>query len=1373
MGIPAILLGIYTRQTLFVHVFTFLAKLLYFIGKWLLLVIDLIFFYVQELCGMNMDYSSIDALFSGESDIVFRMLYASKHTVTAIMKRLIVLAIFFIIFFSIVAIIIGQYKSYKDGKPPKPLDNIKNMLKHFLLVILTPMIALVMIVASNLLLQAFYNATNVSQSVSMGTKIFYSASTSANRFRIYANKDNKIPIRYNSAIDNSVLQYFDDASLNSEFVSYIMSTHSVLYSAASMFANEEFLKFSDIDATQATSDDYYLVFDKNHEVTSTVTSSVGFDYTDYIGIFTNREEYYVMADVIDFAMNSSVGLYYKTPDDIFESIYILDISDDEKNKLMTDIVNNYFGGIEFKDNVGNVLYTSGTIFEQYANYRIRSKRNYDSISWSSTYYSVDSGNEPSVTKPITYYHFHGQSDEYEGATYVISAEKSIKTTSGVTLTYYVPLTNGLTVKSRATFSSNYMKFGQVVSAKGLLDEDQYPTAIKKDSYGNVVFYRENLTKVLTGKTSDLIGLNYEPDPSVDDSGANFFQRAWKRIKGFFDPSNLIPKIEVNEQAIKDVYTSELSEMKCSLENGGFRIGYMMGVNLALSDSITNAISDGLYDSFKITDIYNIRFSSFNYLILFASVTILLKIMFGVIFSLIERAYELFILFIFYPTACATLPLTNKGYETWFNKFKSRLFSAFGVMIGINFVFMLFPVIDSIKFFKPEDLAQTVSVKRTGIIFLGLMDINTLTGMLNFVFCVMLELVALNMIKDIPSLMSALTGFDGLTQSNVLEEWFASGKDGGKKGKLMVALDISMTVFSGGSYLITKNKDKLKNAADIMMHPVKHAKDYLKKHAPFSSIVNEAKDMSFMRKKDAESRKARQDLMDAMNRKGVDGKSGYDKDAKSSEVQTALDEYLKKDEEATKARSFDKQGFSSSRKAAEDMEKKNKDMGLKSSKDGEMDYEDEPDFENMSKREIRRYTRKLKRRIGSLKRTRASNRAKDYFEDPNWGSRLIKKLAKANNPTLTPEEQFALEKSQALLKKASEALGEARGESKEYNRARKTKRRLEKRMKKGKVLDPNQQKKLDEANDIIANGEYAQRKNRVTARKEAEEKKREEDKANGIKARNAGREARRAQKDLKIFTGSGLFNSMRRSRRLKQVNGEMSKLKSNLNNLGITVDVDKMKIDDVMKLANNDKQKAVLEEYVKRRKLINQFSEISANEIAASNQYKAEQNKNKNTSIAGGFKGLGRLRFISNIRNNANIKKYSRVDEHQAEIAKIDEQLKKIEASGGVNASNFAEVQKLNAEKAKHQRIINESNDYLAKAADGSGARRNQRQQSKDEAIKQRAYDEAVKICLKKYGSYEKKYLDAVYPVVLNNILAEIEEKKNERQNRRHGRNKNK
>ena len=159
-------------------------------------MVDLIFSYIQKLAGLDMAMDSLEGMLSPDSDIVFNFLVSGSDLVTAILRNLIVLAIVVIIIFAIVGIIKGQYDAMKKNSAASPFDTLKSMFKAFILLLVTPFMTLGGIIVSDLLLQTLYKATNVSGAMSLGTQVFVTSASSANAYRVYAQKGKRIPITF-------------------------------------------------------------------------------------------------------------------------------------------------------------------------------------------------------------------------------------------------------------------------------------------------------------------------------------------------------------------------------------------------------------------------------------------------------------------------------------------------------------------------------------------------------------------------------------------------------------------------------------------------------------------------------------------------------------------------------------------------------------------------------------------------------------------------------------------------------------------------------------------------------------------------------------------------------------------------------------------------------------------------------------------------------------------------------------------------------------------------------------------------------------------------------------------------------------------------
>lgn len=1266
----------------------FLMSMLYFVAKWLLLIVDIVFSYVQELCGLNMDYSSLDGLFSEDADIVFRLIYANKHTVVAIMRNLVALAIFFIILFSIAAIIWGQYKSYKDGKPPTPMENIKNLFKYFGLLILTPMIAIVSIVAGDLLLQTFYKATNVNSSVSLGTQIFTASSTAANCYKTYAQNGRRIPIRCDFRNDKAVLNYFSDKPINSEFISYISNSRSVIFSTAMMFKDETFMEFEML----TNADDlnaYNKIYDANVEYAEKVQNGELASIYANAGINARQEEYYVMADVIDFAMNTSVTIYYKTVEEIFQSVINSQLSEPEQRRIFEEIAGTCFNAsLQFLKEDGSQLGAGSSYYDNFTN------DNWVAMTWTSTYYGVGASGEPTINRDYKYYHFRGETDEYFGASYVVAVEKTVKS-GNITYSYYQPLTNYYTYTPSARFRTEFLKRGHVVAAKGLFSESKYPTAIKQNDSKQVVFYREKIENIDVGEASEAYKLTWENDPFKKQS-------IWTRIKMFFkvifDPESLMPHFYLNEDAIKQAYQSEIDDV-LTLNNGKMRIGYMMSSQFPL-DFLTEAVSESKYEGVNLQNIYDIK--KINFLILVGSTLILIKVSINAIFALIERAYDMMILFMYYPTACATLPLTDKGYKRWSSLYFSKLFSTYGLVLGINFVFLLFPVIQSIEFFQPSDIARTKSLRRFGALFFAFTDVNGITRMLNFAFSIMMELVALTMIQKVPAMISSFVAnssgsVDDVTASDassqVYTEWFGLSKD--NKGKVWKGLEISATLipYVGQGMRAWQHRDKIKKTAYLLTHKKEAALKFMKAHAPMSSVVREGQDKAFLMKKKKAKRDAEKELEEKMSRSTTEGASSGDanKEEKKNEVQSALDAYIKKDTEYTKSLDFDPNTGANKVRAAEESKiQSERAQGLRSSRDDDDENDsqggggdDTPDFDSMTKDEIKNYIKDTKHQNKNIDDDAKAKRTNSFGRKENF---------------MSEEQKEKREKNERNLLRAKDALKNAKSEAKGLGKAKRTSRRLQAKIDKGKELtEEEQQQKVDAENKIDTIND---RKQRSTDRK-TEEKNKQKSAKEAQKAREKAK--KQEHKDYLMFTGKGALNAFRRNSRMYEITSNIEDLKTQLAQKGISQDVSSMSDEEVKALGENEDQQKIIDAFISERNKMNNLLKMQSNEFNAKAQVDSHNREYKNIDVA----GKGRSH-----KNKRLTQKYSDVEESEQKLDDVKKRIAEID-NEGVNGENYKEYQKLQMMKSQLVQHINESNTWDYQQANGKALRKEKNEQRKE------------------------------------------------------------
>lgn len=785
-------------------------QLIYFSCKWIMYIVDVIYYYILQLAGVSVDTSIFD---SARSDMTFRMILDNRETVTTIVKNFIAISIILMLVMAVIAIIKLQAVAVKEKKARKSptLDVVKSVFKSVLMLVLTPLICIVSIVASSVLLQSLFNATNLSQSKSLSARVFNASASAANKYRLYAENGVKIPIKFNfsgddkdDAINYAVkmlgdekfprLTYFDENGSfgGSEFKDPVLKD-TVITKDKYDSATEEWVNGT-----------YYKYFD--HSVDYNENSNSARKYKRFT---SNIYEYYVMSDVIGYALDTMEEYYFVTIQELLES---LAYNDETKFK---DVVSGYnirlskfrnnSDSIICIDGVGNILYDSMI--------KAVKTNDYDLISYTVKY--TDGGT-------YTYKHVRDAVDEMEGAKFVVVYKNQIpngyqkslngnyyRTLDGeykeadtyyyresvnsrakkvdlyyifdtdkqvyrkasnfdaskeyyykigdeyrlitddikskfyykdvnnryVKITfgeeslysksikeYYMPLSTGVSVNNNEAFQSIYIQGSSIITAKGFFDNSSYPTAIRRMNNGNLLFYRDNLEKVSEGNVSDtgtIDQIEAENDEENSNENKNFFQKigdvastAWNSVKKFvssiFNPAKLVPDLSLDASKISTTYTSK-TESVFELKEGKLNISYFF------ADSLTSKLSSKMY-GVNLNNLFDPM--SINYIVLVVGSVVFFKIMVTSVFGLINRSINIFLMILIYPLACATIPLDeidkaqkSGSYAKWTQKYLQLIFSTFGLILSLNFVFIIIPVIDNLKFFTAENLQNNKALSR--------------------------------------------------------------------------------------------------------------------------------------------------------------------------------------------------------------------------------------------------------------------------------------------------------------------------------------------------------------------------------------------------------------------------------------------------------------------------------------------------------------------------------------------------------------------------------------------------------------------------------------------------------------------------------------
>lgn len=969
----------------FTRIFQVLLQVFYFGAKWMMYIIDVIYFYILQLAGVSADTSVFD---SASSDMTLRMLIDNKEFITGIIKNLLAIAIVLILVTAVIAIIKQQATALKEKKAKKSPtgDVLRSIFKSFLLIVLTPLFALVGIVASSVLLQSLFNATNLSQTKSLSARVFNASASSANKYRAYAENGVRIPIKYKFSGDdkNNAISYTVKMLGNSTFPSLSVFDDSQIYSGSTFI---DPVLGTEITATTYTTgteewleETYYTYYDSSDNYKNSS------DPYGYKKMTTHVDEYYAMSDVIGYALDTMEEYYFMTIQEVLERLVELEsISSGKGVEKFKEFVTGY--NIRLVDSSNNVIdvdkttgylntndmwkhfksgsyayirytsvYSNGTHTYYHvknaidemdgAKFIIAYKGEYPSTSYvasingdyykvGSNYYKIEDKYYYKPTGATRYqkvdlfYTYNADKGEYKKAQTISNAEtyyyklgetyhvltddlrnnfehyffykdkdgkyknmckwRELETPSFYTNTpnyYYAPLSPNVEVGNNEAFDSDYIVNG-MITARGIFDKSSYPTAIRRISNGNIMFYRDDLELVSEGTVSDVGKLDQieaeDPDAEEEEE-EGFFKKVgsavnsvWNSVKKFatslFNPLKLVPDLNIDTSKMSTTYTNQTSSV-ATLEDGKMQISYFF------SDSITSKLTSNMF-SLNLNNLFDPM--SINYVILIIGSVAIFKVMTVSVFGFIIRTLNILILILIYPVACSTIPLdeaTGKAgggsYAKWSKKFTELLFTTFGLVLSLNFVFIIIPAIDKITFFTPENLQSNKALARiSNALFnpLSLFGVNWFAPNYNMISKYLNKLIRL--IFQI-SAFAVIAPADGKASEGtfygVIQTVVGVGKgalDGNPVNAVKKTLKTVTTIFN---MVFLPQK--------FVMNIISKGQDSIKKAKENSEVLKDAKDRQQAIRNLTTQQDARNNLINAM-----------DKGESADSVQSKLDSFI--------------------------------------------------------------------------------------------------------------------------------------------------------------------------------------------------------------------------------------------------------------------------------------------------------------------------------------------------------------------------------------------------------------------------------------------------------------------------------------------------
>ncbi len=688
------------------------AKIVYFLVKICLNIMDLTMVIINSLTGQATAFDLSKNSNLTETDVLFRFLL--NETTLKILRRVFYFSLLLLLIATIVAIVKNEWDKNASGKGMSHMQFFRKVLMSLFWMFLTPFVLIVGILAVNVLLASGLNALqgNNKTAFSVGSTIFTASTYDANWYRKYADENKRVPIIFDynggfySSQNGEPIITTDTSSSNTDAqIRAILTNENITSGQATynMFENESFFDFNYISDNSY----YYNVYDGEY-------------------LKPKRIEYYVMADFIDFAMESGATFYVVNVEDIYETaINILKRNLQENENINLFITEEGEKGAYY-DCFSNILNTITPYGNENDNEKplisasevvVGTEPDYIGIKNLATEFllSYDSSAVDNYKFNVYYdeklltgiekesaFNYIPESNEYymsytslarardeaDGAKFLFCTLEEIENENGEKDYLYLPVTNNFTVNKYYNFSSEYLSDAMkdkeenvlrnesLFVAKGGFTEQGYPTAIRQDGE-NIVFYRHT-----AGKPTLLC---YLPTFSYSDDGGTS-SASGSSILNYItgvDISSLVPDIRIQLGAIA-TYTKDINNVN-TLENGEYVLNYSF-VNSGLG-------FDNVYDATRI-----------NFVILVLACLTLMFTLTKIIFVLIKRIFEITIFWITYPGFIAVNPL-EKGdtysFATRFGKWRtnviSRLFYVWGVYLGLAFYYLLIPIIMQLDF----------------------------------------------------------------------------------------------------------------------------------------------------------------------------------------------------------------------------------------------------------------------------------------------------------------------------------------------------------------------------------------------------------------------------------------------------------------------------------------------------------------------------------------------------------------------------------------------------------------------------------------------------------------------------------------------------
>jgi len=290
-------------------------KVIWWISQFLLNVIELFEFATCKILGITVDIN--DYVVLDTTNPLIKML--TSDAVLQTFKLMLGVSIVLIIVFTIFSIIRSEYKFAVEGDVETNSSKGKifiRTLKSFFLMGMFPLILIFVIIVVNAILAGFNDIMRQGQRTTISGQLFAVTAYQGNNYRLYAENDARIPVCIN----------FNDPEMLGQAGAYESDELFRIYDAWQDKGKEIYKNY----AYQAFGSFNETVVYKNNRLYNNS------NFTGFENFVCTREQYYVLADFIDYAVKYNVEFQIKNVKDVdINWKYVNSANFDNETKSLT------------------------------------------------------------------------------------------------------------------------------------------------------------------------------------------------------------------------------------------------------------------------------------------------------------------------------------------------------------------------------------------------------------------------------------------------------------------------------------------------------------------------------------------------------------------------------------------------------------------------------------------------------------------------------------------------------------------------------------------------------------------------------------------------------------------------------------------------------------------------------------------------------------------------------------------------------------------------------------------------------------------------------------------------------------------------------